>query len=267
MAEGIDIILDVLRDGRGIDFAPYKRSMVERRMALRLNASGRSDYASYARYLTDNPQELTALINALLINVSFFFRNPLVFDVLEELILPVLIRDKGQENLRIWSAGCANGEEPYSVAMITRDLAETAPRAFILGTDIDRDALKLAGRASYGADAVLEVRKGCLDRHFMFRDGLYLLGDRIKSMVLFAYHDVTTNKMPKEGVFSDYDLVLCRNVLIYFERNLHEKVLRLLAKSIRKGGFLVLGEAESLCGDYLDRFYEFMPGTNIFKKL
>ncbi|HCZ10865.1 MAG TPA: chemotaxis protein CheR [Nitrospiraceae bacterium] len=263
-------LLEYVKEQRAIDFSAYRMSTIRRRLNIRLSATGMSDYAAYYGYVTENPAELDDLIDSLTIKVSCFFRNPFVFEALHEFVLPELLNALNGDELRIWCAGCARGEEPYSVAILLKELMRKeglCPRKiFIIGTDIDREALDDAAKGLYSAESLSEIKKGYLNRYFTVKNGLYMVSDEIKSMVTFAYHDVTTVSTPKEGVFSDYHMILCRNVLIYFERELYEKVLRGISGFILKGGYLVMGEAEHMPSEFIKGFEEVLTRTKIFWK-
>ncbi|MBI5641371.1 MAG: protein-glutamate O-methyltransferase CheR [Nitrospirae bacterium] len=263
-------ILTYVRDLRGIDFSIYRENTIRRRLMLRMQTTGRQDYASYLGYIREIPEELDELIDAFSIKVSHFFRNPFVFEVLRDFVLPDLIKDGGSSDLRVWCAGCARGEEAYSVAMLFHEITskeQVHPNIFILATDIDRDALRDAVRGQYKSEALSEVKKGYLERYFISAgDGLYQVNDSIRSMVGFSYHDITSGVPPKEGIFSDYNLILCRNVLIYFDISLQEKTLRFFSGHLSNRGLLVLGEAESLHSGVAAAFSEVMPRTKIFRK-
>lgn len=259
-------ILDYVGKQRGIDFSAYRASTIQRRLASRLQALGLPDHESYLRYLEQDPGEVDALIDTFTIKVTHFFRNPLVFEVLYNFILPDLVDTCKNDTLRIWCAGCARGEEAYSVAILLKEIAdkESLPfRSFIIATDIDRPALADAERGVYGNGSLLEVKKRYLDKYFAKTDGRYLVNRDIRSMVTFAYHDVATCASPKEGIFSEYHLVLCRNLLIYFNRDLQKSVQKHVSSIMREGGYLVLGEAETMTEQ---GFSEFMQHTKIYRK-
>lgn len=267
-ADNLHTLLEYVRKLRAIDFNAYRPGTIKRRLEIRLSATGMPDYASYLQYIEENPKEIDALIDTLTIKVSHFFRNSFVFEVMKSFILPELIDTHRGDALRIWCAGCARGEEAYSVAILLKEVMgkeKIFPQTFILATDIDRETVEDARRAVYTTESLVEVKKGCLDKYFTVEHDFYRLKNEIRSMVTFAYHDVTTCKLPKEGIFSDYHLILCRNVLIYFERDTQERVMGSLSGSILKDGYLVLGESETI-PHQLDNFYEVMPYTKAFKK-
>ncbi|MBI5075914.1 MAG: protein-glutamate O-methyltransferase CheR [Nitrospirae bacterium] len=261
-------ILNYVKKFRGIDFSAYRSNTIGRRLMGRLQSTGMPDYGSYAGLLRDDPKEIEKLVEAFTIKVSHFFRNPFTFEVLRDPILPELLESTKGE-LRIWSAGCANGEEAYSLAILLREILEKdfpSANILILATDIDRNALAEAEKALYRNESLFEVRKGYLDKYFTrFNDNLYRVNDEVKSMVTFAVHDVTTGSPPKEGIFSDYNVIFCRNVLIYFNLGLQEKVITSFS-GMQHRGYLVLGEAESLPARLAGSYNEILPRTKIFRK-
>jgi chemotaxis methyl-accepting protein methylase len=262
-------ILDVLHVQRAIDFSGYRTGTLMRRIDLRLLSTGTPDYAAYLRYLSEHPAEIDLLLDALTITVSHFFRNPLVFEVLHELVIPSLAELNPPGGLRVWCAGCARGEEAYSVSMLISEICsrEIPERpVYILASDIDRPALAFAVQGCFQGDALAEVKKHYLDTYFYPGGDGYRVVDELRSMVTFVRHDVTTCRAPKEGVFSDYHLILCRNTLIYFNRELGEQVVTSLARSLTPGGYLVLGEAETLPAALMREFREIFPRTRIYRK-
>ncbi len=244
----------------GYDFSRYRREMVKRRLFKRLLNSEVEDYHNYIKLLERDVQEFKRLIEDLTIKVSYFFRDPFVFEFLAYVVIPELIKTKKRNNdqiIRIWSAGCAYGEEIYSVAILLLDYFERKKmnlkeyEIFLFGTDIDESALEKAQKGIYPEESVLEVKKRFLDKYFVYKNGLYYLRDKVKRMVTFCQHDVISSKQitPPSGVICNYDLILCRNLLIYFDISLQKQILLNLYHALNPGGYLVLGEAESLFGE------------------
>lgn len=262
-------ILHYMKEQRAIDFSAYKPGTIKRRLEIRMVRTGMADYGAYYRYLAKHPAETDLLLDAMTISVSHFFRNPFVFELLKTQILPELTAATPKGGLRIWCAGSARGEEAYSLAILLKELISkkaVSDPPFIIATDIDREALAYAGRASYRGDELTEVNKDYLDRYFTEDNGKYSLREEVRSMVTFAWHDITSCRPPKEGIFSDYHLVLCRNTLIYFTRALCEKVLECLARTVTNRGCLVLGEAETIPSGLKTDFHEISPRSRIFHK-
>ena len=241
---------------RSIAFSSYRPDLLGRiinRRAAAVNCDGLRDYLNY---LKENDKELQELLDELTINVSKFFRNPLVFEILAEKILPPLILRKSQDNesLRIWSAGCAQGEEAYSLAILIKDFIlrnAIGLKAHIFATDIDEDALEHAMAGKYCFEAIENIKAGLLKKYFKKNGKFYRVRPVIKEMVAFSVHDLLDKKtlVPPVSVFGDFDLVVCCNVLIYYRKGLQKIILRKLCRSIAPGGFLVLGEAETLPAD------------------
>lgn len=269
-ADDLAQVLDYVKKQRGLDFKAYQPDSIIRRLALRLAVLNLPDYQSYCRYLTENDQEINALIDSLTLKVSRFFRNSFVFEALAAFFLPRLIAAAGPEPIRVWCAGCARGEEPYSLAILFRELLAhhpAAPPVFILATDIDEQALTAARAAVYPGEAVAEVKKAVLDRYFILEHGRYRLHNEINEMVTFAHHDVTADRAPTGGVFAGYHLIFYRNVQIYFTRTVQRRTMTTLTGCLRKGGALVLGEAETLPEDLPGPgLVEMLPSSRIFIK-
>jgi len=265
----LDPLLAFLSGRRLIDFGAYHPSMLCRRIQLRLQMLALPDISAYQAYLDEHPDEIDRLIEALSITVSHFFRNRLTFALLLERIIPALIGAAGDKGVRIWCAGCGQGEEAYSMAILVHDYCQNegiATPMMIMATDIDQAALDWARRGWYRPEELAEVGKRYLDRYFVADGDGYQVTAAIRALVTFARHDLTSGTAPPEGVFSDYHLILCRNVLIYFKREHCAVVQQQLAAQLRPGGWLVLGEAETIAVALANSLREVMPGTHIFWK-
>lgn len=200
----------------------------------------------YARYLDAHPEEYQRLATAFLIKVTEFFRDPELFDYLRESILPMLIHEgrARQGELRIWSAGCATGEEAYSLAILIADLLGPELDSLdvrIFATDADPEAIAYARRGVYAPESLAGMRPDLVNRYFARTDSGYEPRKSVRSMIVFGDHDLS-----RRPPFPNTDLVLCRNVLIYFTPELQSHSLQLFAYSLRDGGVLVLGKAETV---------------------
>jgi two-component system CheB/CheR fusion protein len=257
--------LDLIRDRSGLDFSSYKRATIERRLDRRMAAVGLPALAAYRHYAERHPAELQRLIGSFLIKVTEFFRDPDLFAYLREQVLPPLVdeaRERGE--LRLWSAGCATGEEAYSLAMIVADLLgddHDALAVRIFATDIAADAVDFARRGVYPSAALQEVPSDLVERHFLPRDGSFELNKRIRGLVVFGDHDLGSRPP-----FPRIDLVLCRNVLIYFTADLQRRVLQRFAFSLRRGGCLVLGKAETI-SPLPEFFAPEQPRLKVFRRI
>lgn len=242
----LSMLLEQIRQERGLDLSSYKPSFLRRRLAVRLHARGCPDYASYGRLLRQDPAEYNPLLNALTINLTRFFRDETTFQALEEKVLPELLRIRAAERrLRIWSAGCAAGEEPYSLAIILREILGPALHRWqieILATDIEESVLEKARRGLYDPfsfQGVTPRHQAWIERYFAPGNGQRQLAAQIRAMVTFQRHDLVQSPPP-----ADLDLLLCRNVLIYFDTALQDRLYRAFHQALRAEGFLVLGKTE-----------------------
>jgi chemotaxis methyl-accepting protein methylase len=266
----LEAILDHLLEKRGFDFSGYRTAMLERRIGRRLSATGCRDLAAYLGHLQHREAELDSLLDAVTINVSRFFRDSLTFELIADKVLPAILREKGlsgERSLRVWSAGCARGEEPYSLAILIRELLEkeeTAMTLHLFATDIDRDALADAGRALYPLSSVDHVKHRLLVKYFTPEGACFRLKPEIRAMAAFSLHDILDRRrhVPPESVFGSFDLVLCRNLLIYFNTECQEKIFDRLHHALADRGHLVLGEAEAPPPgqrDHFNRIFDFAP--------
>ena len=242
-AKGLDAVYRMLQDEFGLDFTHYKPSTVTRRIERRLALARSSNIDEYVQRLRAEREELDVLYRDLLIGVTRFFRDPDAFRILEETVLPELLRRLPlEEQLRIWVAGCATGEEVYSLAIVLRDLMlKLGERPVqIFATDVHRGSIERASRAVYDADAIINVSKERLSRYFVRMGDAYQVVPDVRQMVVFAQHNVI-----KDAPFTRVDLVSCRNLLIYLQPAAQQKVLSLFRFALRRGGVLFLGPSET----------------------
>ncbi len=244
----LDLLLEkVYRDG-GYDFREYKRGTVTRRLERRLRATGARTYLDYMRFLDAHPEEYQRLIEDLTIKTSGFFRSPYTFQQVDRLALPELIAYKtkqGERALRVWSAACARGEEPYSIAILLNQFLGYRLSDFeisINATDISRQALKEAQAGVYSSKDVDGLSSIILASYFTRTEKGYMVNNNIRQMASFSYFDLTsTTKSP----FIDMDCVFCCNILIYLRETLKKRVLGMLCDSLATPGYLILGEVET----------------------
>ncbi|MDD2319035.1 MAG: protein-glutamate O-methyltransferase CheR [Geobacteraceae bacterium] len=262
-----DRIRQILKTLAGFQLHGYKNACIKRRISARIRSVGCASAREYQEFLLQNRSEPAELVKTLTIHVSKFFRNPTTFSMLRDEVLPALFSrciEEGRESLDIRSLGCASGEEPYTMAMILRDSFTqemTRVPVSINATDIDPEVLRVAAEASYDQDRMDETPAAIRERFFTWQGNSYRLVPEIRNMVSFHYHDML-RPTPLEAC----DLILCRNVLIYFERGHQEALLKRFAESLRSGGFLVLGKTETLLGEVRDRYQTLCPVERIYRK-
>ncbi|MCK4391060.1 MAG: protein-glutamate O-methyltransferase CheR [Desulfobacterales bacterium] len=270
------LILEKLSKMHGVNFSEYRESTIKRRLARRMGFTGAGNYRDYLDVLKETPQEYSRLLNDLTIKLSRFFRNQYVFEILQHEIFPDIFKLKKEQDQnvrRIWCAGCAFGEETYSVAItlvehLKRKKQKTTDYdVTIFGTDIDEKALVKARLGIYDKAAVKEVKRGILDKYFHIRGDSYEVVDSIKNLVNFTSHDLTSEKhiCPPAGIVTNYDLILCRNILIYFSVPLQERVFLNLFRSLNPGGYLILGKSELIPKDLEDSFILKNPKEKIYQ--
>jgi len=267
-------VLQHLKSHRGLDFSGNCPSLVKRRIHKRLAATNCADIYEYLEYLKNNADEFDYLLDVLAINVSRFFREPLIFEYIGHKVLPALGYEKtvAQNHvLRVWSAGCAAGEEPYSMAILIREFVETEQLNLsinIFATDIDERALQKAQKGIYEFDSVQNIRYGLLKKYFSIDHGKYLIVPKIKNMVTFSFFDMVDEKgfAPPESIFGNFDIVLCMNILIYFGQQYQSRIVEKLYRSLARGGFLILGHAEKLPEIYKRFFIRCTDCASIYRK-
>lgn len=269
--EKINKILFLLKEKKGIDFSGYRESMLERRIKKRISATKCENYDDYLQFIHKYPYELEQLINVFTINVSNFFRNPLIFEYINKIILPELIPKKGN-NLRIWSCGCANGEEPFSMSILINEYFEKEKCFFkvnIFATDLDNIAIKNASKGSYKYDSIKNIKYGLLNKYFTKIEEHFIIDNKIKTNVKFSIYDLINekNKVPPESIFGGFDIVLCRNVLIYFNTEYQRIIFKKLYESLSKNGYLILGEAEVPVEHFKDKFERVCNCCTIYRKI
>ncbi len=250
----LSIILEQVSHQASIDFRPYKTSTILRRIGRRMTVTHNKTMRAYAEYLKSQPEEIGELVKAFLINVTQFFRDVDAFAYLKNEVLPSLIARARQRDhiLRIWTAGCSTGEEPYSLAMLLTDLLGTEIsewRIKIFATDLDEPAINFARRGIYSENLLKGVPPDYQDRFFERVDHGYHISKALRQMVIFGQQDLS-----RSAPFPRMDLVLCRNVLIYFTPELQDYVLNQFAFSLNPNGYLFLGKAETV--HPMQSFYE-----------
>jgi two-component system CheB/CheR fusion protein len=259
-------LLQRIHERSGIDFGSYKPATILRRLRGRMSATGHSTVAAYAAYVESDAEEYARLVNSLLIKVTEFFRDPQFFEYLGDIVLPELIADAqaGGRELRIWSAGCSTGEEAYSLAIsVAEILGEDAawPDVRIFATDIDQEAIAFARRGVYSLASLESLPQSLRDRYFVQTEGGYEVAKRLRAIMVFGEHD-----LGERHPFPRIDLVLCRNVLIYFARPMQQIALETFAFSLRPGGWLALGPSETVMARP-EPYEEASPRLRVYRRL
>jgi len=263
-----DFLLSVcaeLRHQLGHDFTQYKRNTMLRRVQRRMQVVGAQTGAAYLERLRGNKIEAELLFRDLLINVTCFFRDAEAFDVLRKRVIPELLKDKGAgDTVRIWTPGCSSGEEAYSIAILIAEALsrmQVRPAVQILATDIDEAMLHKARAASYPHSAVKDVPLELLDRYFFAQEDDYVLAQSIRDMVRVSNHNLI-----KDPPFSRIDLIVCRNLLIYLNTALQQRLIPVFHYALRSNGWMFLGSAENIAARN-DLFETIEPAAKVYRRL
>ncbi|HET7275671.1 MAG TPA: protein-glutamate O-methyltransferase CheR [Longimicrobiaceae bacterium] len=261
----LDALKEKIQRERGFNCVHYKDKCLRRRIAVRMRARGQNTYGGYSALLDQDATEYEMLLDALTINVTKFFRNADTWKTISETLLPRLFNDR-RALTRIWSAGCSSGEEPYSIAILLHRWAEENGRLEdlrhfrIIGTDIDRRSLESARRAEYLDLSLTETPDDVRERWFS-PGSPFRLRSEARRYVSFLHHDLISDEAER-----DYSLIMCRNVIIYFDREIQEKLFQRFYDSLRPGGYLVLGKVETLLGRTRTLFQAVSNRERIFQK-
>jgi two-component system CheB/CheR fusion protein len=243
--EKFEMLLEYLQQNRGFDFTGYKRPSLMRRVAKRMQMLGIGEFGEYTDYLQVHPEEFPELFNTILINVTSFFRDPQAWSFLSQEILPKIIEGKKKdEPIRVWSAGCASGEEPYTIAILLAEALgsdEFRRRVKIYATDIDEEALNQARQAIYKADDLQQIPSHLREKYFGPAEGNFIFNHDLRRSIIFGRHDLV-----KDAPISRLDLLICRNTLMYFNSETQVNIIAHLHFALNDKGYLFLGKSELL---------------------
>jgi two-component system CheB/CheR fusion protein len=262
-ANPLSKIMSTLKARTGIDFIHYKRTTISRRINRRMILRNTENIDDYAKLINEDPAEADELYNDILINVTSFFRDPEVYEALSKEVWPKIMRERPPSKaVRIWVPACSSGEEVYSIAISFLEyLGDRTCEVQLFGTDIDEQAIKKARLAFYPEDIREHVSQERLNRFFFQSPGKgYQVRKDIRDRCIFARHNVLT-----DPPFMNVDLVSCRNLMIYLDNHLQDRVIPIFHYALNKEGFLILGKSETL-GKYGDLFYTVDKSNRIYSK-
>lgn len=260
---GFQSVLRTIESKIGIQCANYKEDYLQRRIQSRMRMNKMTSYSEYNSFLTTQEEEQEALRNALTINVTKFWRDPEVFNIIKRDVLPDIRRRK--QKIRIWSAGCATGEEPYTIALMCHEAKVLYPdvEVTIFASDIDREALKKAEKGIYHQKALENLSESQIRRHFNEQqDGTFQVKQHLKDLVKFSRHDLMSGR----GVTQYLDIILCRNVTIYFTEKQKDELARIFAPALSEGGYYVMGKTEYMGRDVEHLYEPYNPIQKIYRK-
>ena len=254
-------ILTFVSQRRGIDFRDYRRDMLRRRAQSRVRATGCTDLAAYRSYLMTDREEVDRLIETLVVPVTEFFRDAWTFRELDRCVLPILAARNAP--IRAWVVGAATGEEAYTLAIL---LAEASARGTgggfeMIASDLDRRSLEVARAGVYPAAAAVGIPHELFPRYFRSNGSGIRIADSLRDRIQFAQHDLVGPYLaPQEAIVAAFDIVLCRNVLLYFDATLRAKAVARLAAVLEPGAVLMIGHSETLPAES-ERHFHPHPGA------
>ncbi len=265
-------ICRLLQSQTGHDFSHYKESTILRRIQRRMQVSETWTAADFIAHLQHHPREIELLFQDLLIGVTSFFRDPLAFEALEKrVIAPLVARRTGEdEAIRVWVPGCSSGEEAYSIAILLAERinpSDIGPKIQIFASDIDEQALALARTGRFPSSIAEQMSSQRLERFFVAEDGSYLIKKTLREMILFSSHNVL-----RDPPFSKLDLISCRNLLIYLDGEVQDRLIPLFNYALNEKGFLFLGSSEGVTRQpdlfsVLDKTHRIFQRQSAFKRL
>ncbi|KAB8321320.1 protein-glutamate O-methyltransferase CheR [Tolypothrix campylonemoides VB511288] len=240
-----EALLNYLKYNQNCDLTDYKRSTLMRRFQHRMKSININSYQSYRQYLQSEPRELLALLNDVLINVTSFFRDRDAWDYLATDIIPKIIASKQpDEPIRVWSAGCASGQEIYSALMLLAEalgIESCLKRVQCFATDLDKAAVLQARQGTYSAKDITGIPPVLLEKYFQHTEKGYVFDPQLRRTIIFAHHDLA-----KDAPMSKIDLLMCRNVLIYFNPEAQASIFVRFHFALKNTSFLFLGKTESV---------------------
>ena len=270
----IQQIIEVVRVKYGMDLSVYSAPFLRKTLAQRVKETSATGLEDYLKFLSSDSGEMAILNDILHIGYTLFFRNSIDTSLIEEFILPDLIqtREKNKSrSVRIWSVGCAEGPEAYSLAMLTdkviHDRDFTIP-VMVFGTDISPASIEKAKMATYERSALLNVKLSFLDRYFIRNNSHFSVVEAIRNQVDFSPGNIIDPgySSPPAAIFADFDLVSCCNLMIYYHHDIQKMILEKLYRSLSRNGYLLVGETERLIVEKSGKFRLVYPMGNIFIK-
>ena len=266
-----NILKKNIHDHTGIDCNKYKNNYLQRRVSLRMKELKVPSYNMYCKFLKNNKNEYKHLMDGVTINVTEFFRDKETYDYIQNKLIPDIISNKINRNnktIRIWSAGCSIGMEPYSIGIILHELFGSKINDFkiyILATDLDKEALNAAKKGVYNQSVIKNINKFTIQKYFDIERSessvKYIIKDKVKNFVKFHRHDLFS-----DSKYSHFDLILCRNVMIYFTKELQNTLMSEFHDSLNSNGYLIIGKTESMMGNINNKYLCINSREKIYQK-
>ena len=260
---GFNYLKRMIRSSIGLDCAYYRDNYLKRRINLKMMEKGYTSYARYGRTIKEDPQEFDELIKFITVNYTKFYRDKDVYNQFKDFVLPNILKKK--QTVRILSAGCSSGEEPYTIAILLKEYLDRHPGRHLVSItamDIDDKCLSKARAGEYPHESVADLKNFYLKRYFEEEDGCYRIRDELKKIVRFKHQDITRKLNQKY-----FDVILCRNVFIYFTNEAKAKIIRNFYDALNTGGYLILGKTEMMPTEVRDGFKVIDNRTKLYQKI
>ncbi len=267
-------IIKIMGRTHGRNISPYDESFLAKSIGKRLTATGTRTFAAYGEYLSENSTEAKALFDSLSISYSEFFRNPLTFALLEQLFLPGLFEEKkknGHSEIRIWSAGCAAGQEAYSIAMLMDELTALNGNTVayrIFATDVSEPDLLLAKKGVFNSSAVQNVRLKHIRKYLTQAGETYSVNPALRERIDFSVYNLLDKRSscPPTSIYGEFDLTVCSNLLFYYRPEIRQFILNKVHLCLSPNGYLVTGEAEREIVAKTDGYRAALPPAAVFQR-
>ena len=273
MKKEIKYIVDYLFNEHGLDISIYEDSFLQMSVERRITATGSKTFGDYFHLLQNNRNEVQDFFNSLHNTFTEFFRNPLTYAYIKQIILPSLITQKlqsGEKEIRIWSAACSSGEEAFSMAMLFDEITEVHPEKIscrIFATDISTSNLESGKKGIFSEDAISKLSLARVKKYFIQKGNNYQVVSQLKEFIDFSVFDLLADQRqcPPASIFGNFDMVFCSNLLFYYRQSYRERILDKAGSCLALDGFIICGETER---DILKKhnYREVSPGSAIFKK-
>lgn len=269
--KAVDDITEYIKSRHNFDLSKYDPSFVTQILVKRMKINGSDTQENYYTALIGNEYEAMCLIDSCSVLYSCFFRNPLVFMMLEQWLLPEMIASlpSGSE-IRVWSSGCAQGQEAYSAAIILSELRSCGIKDFkyrIFATDISSQAIEAAKKGVYDIDTLRNIRYSLLMKYFINEKGRYSISQEIRDTVSFSFYDMLdeTTDIPEQSIYGDFDIVFCSNLLIYYNKETRKRMISKLLGSMSGSGCLIADDCEKAIFDKIRYLKPAYPNTPLYK--
>jgi chemotaxis methyl-accepting protein methylase len=274
MKQFFENLILVLQENHNLDISMFEESFLENTVTARMQELSSPSISEYLSAVALNKTESIKLIDSLSNCYSEFFRNLLTFSLLEQFILPGIFKEKAlkkESEIRIWSAGCASGQEAYSIAILLdqyKSASKSKLSLSLFATDKSEEALKSGMLGRFTEETLKHVRLEHLSRYFIKEKDLYLVVPHLREMVHFSSFDLLNRdkNSPPASIYGDFDLIFCSNVLYYYNPENQKRILQKLSKSLTEGGYLITSEAEKAIVKQIKGFRQFAPPSPIFMK-